>query len=85
MLRFAHIGKVAESFVVEDISGKRIVLSDSSTKVEASITALLELTDQSKLHDQEILVKFHYNFDTNKLCAQLLTIITNEEIIRLTF
>jgi hypothetical protein len=83
LLKFSHMGKIGDNFVVEDVKGQRIVLVDNYLELEPPSTELLELTKQANLHDHAVLVRFHSNPDTNKLCAQPLSIITDDEIVRL--
>ncbi|MBP2655284.1 MAG: hypothetical protein H6Q73_2853 [Firmicutes bacterium] len=85
LLTFSRIGKIGDCFVAEDATGQRIVLADHYSGMEPASTELLAFIRQEKLHNNALLVGFHQNPDTRKLCAQPMCLITDTEIIRLLF
>lgn len=80
LLSFARIGQVDGLFVAEDEKGQRLVLEDN---FQPHNTYMLELVDQKVLTDNCMLLRFHHNPDTGKLRVQPLSLITDDEIMRL--
>lgn len=84
-LRFKSIGRVNGVPVVEDGAGQRIVLDDRGALGEPPSCHLLQLVSP-KLHaDQTLFVRFRHDLETRKLQAKPLAIISDSEIVRLTF
>lgn len=84
LLRFSRLGTVADRFVMEDGEGERLILSDGCKRQEMASVDLLELLPQNALNDQVMLVRFQHDLNRREITAKPLTIITSDEIIRLT-
>lgn len=83
LLHFSRIGIIDGALVAEDGQGQRIRLADADPGIEPPSTGLLELLSQEKLRNNTLLVRFHRRGKT--LCVQPLTLVTDREVIRLTF
>lgn len=85
VLQFKQIGKIDNDYIIEDINGQRIILSDNLRANDPPSVKLLSLVSRSALYDQAILVRFFNNMENMKLSAQPLSIVTDNGIIRLTY
>ncbi len=84
LVAFKQIGKISEGFALVDASGDTILLGDMPL-LEETIVRLSMLPDSSLLNDQVLLAAFYYDRNTRRLLAQPLSIITEENIIRLLY
>ncbi|HEX9059430.1 MAG TPA: SWIM zinc finger family protein [Clostridia bacterium] len=82
---FSKIGTVDGNLVLEDADGQRVVLSDSPTPYEPPTVGLIDYIEPYKLKGNAVLLRFHNNTDTGKLRAQPISIVTDDEIIRLSY
>lgn len=83
-LNFQRIGRVADSLVVEDAKGERLVMTDAGMTEEPASCHLLSLLPRDCLADQTLVVRFRHDLDTRKLQIKPLSLVTPTGIVRLT-
>lgn len=83
-LNFKSIGRVGEEFVVEDVKGERLVLTDVGMAEEPPSCGLLPLLPATALTGQTLIARFRHDLDTGKLQIKPLSIVTPDAVIRLT-
>jgi hypothetical protein len=84
-LHFARIGRVGDALVAEDTQGQRLVMTDTGMAEEPPSCKLFYLLPQTLFTDQTLVARFHHNLDTRKLQIKPLAIVTNSNIVRLTY
>jgi hypothetical protein len=84
LLRFAEIKKADTSYVLLDEQGKQLPLADISYLSEPT-THLLSMLNKTFLQNQAIMVMFEHNWQSNRLEAQPLSIVTTNEVVRLLY
>jgi hypothetical protein len=85
LLRFKAIGRAGEEVILEDSSGERLVLAEDHHPGEPTTLPLLPLLPPNVLRNQSVVVRFHHDLDAQKLRAKPLSLVTETEVIRLTF
>jgi len=85
LVKYRALGRAGENVIIEDQSGERLVLADDSHDSEPATLHLLPMLSKSVRHDQVLLVRFHHDLDSQKLHAKPLSVVTEDEIIRLTY
>jgi len=85
LVKYRALGSVGEDVIIEDASGERLVLADDAQPDEPATLPLLPLLPRCVLRDQVILVRFHHDLDTQKLCGKPLSIVTRQDVLRLTY
>lgn len=85
LLAYSKLGKIENNFVIEDASGKRLLLEDNFTDTGKAACDLLPLLNPEVFSNQAILVRFDCDLDNGKLFAEPLSIVTDSEIIRLVY
>lgn len=86
LLSYSQMGKVQDNWVIEDGEGKRVVLKETSSDLGYKTGCrMLPLLSSDHMRNGVILVKFNYDTETKKLEAYPLSIITKNQIIRLTY
>jgi len=85
LLSYKNLLRVGDQLAIEDHSGEILVLSDHHRDVEPSTLPLLALLPRLVHNNQCLLVRFHHDLDTQKLHAKPLSVLTDDEIIRLTY
>jgi hypothetical protein len=85
LLRCRALGQADGEAILEDAAGERLVLADDHHDSEPATLPLLPMLPRSTRHEQALLVRFHHNLDTQRLCAKPMSILTENEIIRLTY
>lgn len=83
-LNFQRIGKVGDTFVIEDAAGERLAMTDSGMAEEPASCHLIPLLPTAALTGQTLLARFHHDLDTQQLRIKPLSIITTSNVIRLT-
>ena len=83
-LNYAKIGKVGDDLVVEDKSGERLVLTDTGITEEPPSSHLLSLLPKEVLEGQTLIARFRHDLDTGQLRIKPLSIVSENEVIRLT-
>lgn len=84
LLRYKQIGLIGDKFVIEDKAGNRLTLTDRGMAEEPSSVELMRLVPQDALKDQVLVGRFRHDLDTSKLEVKPLSIVTTNEVIRLT-
>jgi len=85
LIHFRALGRAGEDVIIEDATGERLVLADDQYAGEPASLPILPLLPRAMHHDHVLLVRFHHDLDSQKLRAKPLSIITENEIIRLTY
>lgn len=85
LLKYRSLGRVADELVIEDPTGERLALADDDYPGDPATLPLLSMLPKAVCHDQAMLVRFHHNLDTRKMRGKPLSIVTEEDVIRLTF
>lgn len=83
-LKFARIGKIGEALIVEDAKQNRLLLTDESDLSESPSCELLSLLPPAALEGKVLVARFSYDIDAGLLTAKPLSIVTHDELIRLT-
>ena len=83
-LNFKTLGRIGETFVVEDGAGERLVLTDAGMAEEPPSCHLLPLLPKAALAGQTLIARFRHDLDTRKLQIKPLSIVTAATVIRLT-
>lgn len=88
-LNFARIGSVGSGddrkLVAEDAKGERLVLTDTKLFDEPDCCHLLHMLPPKLLKEQTLMARFHHDLDSRTLEIKPLSIVTQSEIVRLTY
>jgi hypothetical protein len=85
LVKYRALGRAGEDIIVEDQTGERLVLADDNHDGEPATLPLLAMLPKAVQHDQVMLVRFHHDLDSQKLRAKPLSIVTESDVIRLTY
>ncbi len=85
LVRYRALGRAGDEIIIEDQSGERLVLADDGQDGEPYTLHLLPMLPKTARNDQVLLVRFHHDLDSQKLHAKPLSVVTESEIIRLTY
>ena len=85
LIRFRALGCAGEDIIIEDQTGERLVLADDQFPGEPATLPLLPMLPRAARHDQVMLARFHHDLDSQKLRAKPLSVLTENEIIRLAY
>jgi hypothetical protein len=85
LIRYCGLGRAGEDTIIEDKTSERLVLTDDRYGGEPTTLPLLPMLPREALHEQVMLVRFHHDLDSQKLRAKPLSIVTENEIIRLAY
>ncbi len=88
VLLFAYqtIGKIEDTFVMEDSSGSRVILTDMELNDhKGTIDRLFILPEEELFQNQVLLGAFFYDEEKRRICVQPYSIITEDRIIRLLY
>jgi hypothetical protein len=85
LLKYRALGRAGEDVVLEDPAGERLVLADDNHDGEPATLPLLAMLPKAVQKDQAMLVRFHHDLDSQKLRAKPLSIVTDTEMVRLTY
>ena len=83
-LNFRRIAVAGNALVIEDRAGDRLVLTDAGLPEEPRSTHLLSLVPKDVLQDQTLIARFRHDLDSRKLEVKPLSIVTEDDVIRLT-
>ncbi len=84
LLQFKQIGLVGDVFVVEDSAGNRLTLTDKGMSEEPPSVQLLRLLPSEMLAGQTLVARFRHDLDTRRLEVKPLSIVSENEVVRLT-
>lgn len=86
LLRYSKIGKIDDKWIIQDEDGKRLVLKEASSDYGYKTGCrMLSLLKKEFMKDGAMLVKFDYDIETKRLEVYPLSIVTKDQIIRLTY
>lgn len=85
LVRYRALGRAGNDVIIEDQSGERLVLADDAHPGEPAALPLLPMLPGTVRQDQVLLVRFHHDLDTQTLRAKPLSVVTESDIIRLTY
>jgi hypothetical protein len=85
LVKYRALGRAGEDIIIEDQTGERLVLADDNQDGEPATLPLLAMLPKAVQHDQVMLVRFHHDLDSQKLRAKPLSIVTESDVIRLTY
>jgi hypothetical protein len=83
-LQFRRIGQIEGVLVVEDGRGERLTLTDAGMTEEPPSCQLLQLLSPALYENQALVVRFRHDLDKRKLQVKPLSIVTSENVVRLT-
>ena len=84
-LNYRQIGAIGKFSVVEAKSGERLVITDMGMTEEPRSSHLLSLLPSKLLQDQTLIVRFRHDLDARTLRVKPLSIVTESDVIRLTW
>ena len=85
LVKYRALGRAGEELIIEDQTGERLVLADDNHDGEPATLPLLVMLPKTVQRDQAMLVRFHHDLDSQKLRAKPLSIVTESDVIRLTY
>jgi hypothetical protein len=85
LLNFRQLARIGDTFVAVDAEGRRLAMTEAGLAEEPPSCRLLPMLPPDVLTDQTLAARFHHDLDSNRLRIKPLSIITRQEIIRLTF
>lgn len=85
LVKYRRLARAGETVIIEDASGERLVLADDNYPGEPPTLPLLPMLPNLVLQDQVMLVRFQHDLDAQTLRAKPLSIITDSDVIRLTY
>lgn len=83
-INYAKLGQVNGSYVAEDATGERLVMTDAGMSEEPASCHLLSLLPKDIFAGHTLIVRFRHDLDTRKLQIKPLSIVTPASIVRLT-
>ena len=84
-LNFHRIGTIGNELVVEDVEQTRILLTDEGQTGEPPSCHLLRLLPTKLLTNQTLVVRFHQNLQDRTLRVKPLSLVSAEQVLRLTY
>ena len=85
LIRFRGLGRAGDAAIIEDAAGERLVLSDVAHEGEPATVHLLTMLPPAARKDQGLLLRFHHDLDSQRLHAKPLSVVTENEVIRLSY
>jgi hypothetical protein len=85
LVKYRALGRAGDDIIIEDQTGERLVLADDAHDGEPATLPLLAMLPKAVQHDQVMLVRFHHDLDSQRLRAKPLSIVTEGDVIRLTY
>jgi hypothetical protein len=85
LIKYRALGRAGDEIIIEDPDGERLVLADDGHAGHPATLPLLPMLPPAIRHDQAMVLRFHQDLDSQKLRAKPLSIVTETEIIRLTY
>jgi hypothetical protein len=83
-IQFRRLGEVGKIPVVEDNKGERLCMTDTGMTEEPPSCHLLHLVPAALHENQVLVVRFRHDLDTRKLRVKPLSIVTKQNVVRLT-
>jgi hypothetical protein len=85
LVKYRALGRAGEEIVLEDQNGERLALADDRHCGEPATLRLLPMLPKNARQDHVLLVRFHHDLDAEKLRAKPLSVVAENEIIRLAY
>ena len=85
LVKYRTLGRAGDEVVIEDPGGERLVLADEAHDGEPATLPLLALLPDKVRRDQALALRFHHDLDSQKLHAKPLSVVTESDVIRLTY
>ena len=85
LVKYRALGRAGEEIIIEDPIGERLVLAEDGYAGDPATLPMLPLLPQEARQDQVMLVRFHHDLDTQQLRAKPLSIVTGNDVIRMTY
>ena len=85
LVSYRALVRAGDECIIEDNAGERLVLADDGQAGDPATLTLLPMLPKEARHNQAMLVRFHHDLDSQKLRAKPLSIVTEREIVRLTY
>ena len=85
LVRYRTLGRAGDHTILEDPNGERLVLTDTSRESEPATIHLISMVSKNAHRDQALLLRFHHDLDSQKLHAKPLSILMENEIVRLAY
>ena len=85
LVRYRALGRAGDHAIIEDENGERLVLDYDHHPGEPAALPLLTMLPRAVRQNQVMLLRFHHDLDTQKLHAKPLSVVTENEIVRLTY
>jgi len=85
LVKYRALGRAGSEVIIENANSERLALADDSYPEEPATLPLISMLPTPMHHDQAMLVRFHHDLDCQKLRAKPLSIVTGEDVIRLTY
>jgi hypothetical protein len=85
LVKYRALGRAGAEFIIEDPNGERLVLADDGHAGDPPTLPLLPMLPKAVRGEQAMLVRFHHHLDSQKLRAKPLSIVTEDDLIRLTY
>jgi hypothetical protein len=85
LVKYRALGRAGDEVILEDANGERLVLADDNYPGEPCTLPLLPMLPRAVHCEHVAVLRFGHNLDSQKLHAKPLSIVTREDIIRLTY
>jgi len=85
LVRYRALGRAGAHAFIEDPNGERLVLAEDHHPGEPATLPLLAMLPQAVRKEQVMLLRFHHDLDSQKLHAKPLSVVTEHDVIRLTY
>ncbi len=85
LVKYRALGRAGNEVIIEDPNGERLVLAEDGHAGDPATLPLLPMLPKEARHDQAMLVRFHHDLDSQKLRAKPLSVVTERDVIRLTY
>jgi hypothetical protein len=85
LVKYRTLARAGEAIIIEAANSERLVLAEDNYPGEPPTLPLLPMLPKLVQHDQAMLVRFHHDLDAQILRAKPLSLVTNSDIIRLTY
>ncbi len=85
LVQYRRLARTGDAVILEDANGERLVLADDNYPGEPPTLPLLPMLPKLVQGDQVMLVRFQHDLDAQTLRAKPLSIVTDSDVIRLTY
>jgi hypothetical protein len=85
LLKYRALGRAGDVCIIETADGERLALADDGHPGDPATLPLLPMLPKLARQDQVMLVRFSHELDSQKLRAKPLSIVTESDVIRLTY